>query len=279
MIARGPRPSRPETMLLIHGAGMSARAWTGQLRGLSPTLQVLALDLPGHGASDPSADSSVASHAEAAFRLLTTLGVASTFVAGHSLGGAVALALAAHRPELVKGLVLIASCAKAPSSAGLFQAALGALPSSIHRMLFFSAARSYLFAIGASNTAVHLALKDLHNCKPETIRKDIIAARTLNLEQHAANLRVPTLVLCGSSDMVTPLRLSERLSTLIPGAQLSVVDQAGHMLPLEAPERVNREILEFVSGIKAGSARRSVSVLHAVRRGMGRLLTEGFRAL
>jgi len=278
LIARSPAKGAAQTILLIHGAGMSARSWTQQLRGLSPSLQVLAIDLPGHGASDPITESSLSGYTDAACTLLTTLGVGPVFVAGHSLGGSVALALAAHRPELVKGLVLMSSCAKAPQHSGALKALLGSLPSPIHRMMFFSSARSFLFALGAANNAVHLALKDLHNCRPETVRKDMAAAQAMDLEEAAQRVRIPTLVLCGTSDMVTPLRVSEKLIDLIPGSRLSVVDNAGHMLPLEAPERVNEEILAFVAGVEEDKARRSTSLGRAAKRRVVRLLVDKVRA-
>lgn len=272
LAARSPRRGVAKTILLIHGAGMSARSWALQLRGLSPSHQVLAMDLPGHGASDPISEPSVESYADAACTLLTTLGIGPAFVAGHSLGGSVALALAARRPELVKGLVLISSCAKTPQNSGTFKALLGSLPVPLRRMLFSSTARSFLFALGATNNAVQLALRDLRNCRPETVRKDMAAAEAMNLEGAAQNLRTPTLILCGTSDIVTPLRLSEKLTELIPGALLHVVDQAGHMLPLEAPERVNQEILEFVASMEEDKVRQSGSVVGAAKRHIGRLL-------
>jgi pimeloyl-ACP methyl ester carboxylesterase len=279
LVARRPRSRVAETILLIHGAGMSARSWAPQLRGLSPSHQVLAIDLPGHGASDPIAECSVESYTDAACTLLTALGIGPMFVAGHSLGGSVALALAARRPELVKGLVLISSCAKTPQNSGTFKALLGALPVPFGRMLFSSTARSFLFALGADNSAVQLALRDLRNCRPETVRKDMAAAEAMNLEGPAQNLSAPTLVLCGTSDIVTPLRLSEKLTDLIPGARLHVVDQAGHMLPLEAPERVNREILEFVASVEESNARQSGSVVGAAKRQIARLLVDRVRRL
>ncbi len=278
LMARSPPSRAAETILLIHGAGMSARSWTHQLRGLSPSLRVLAMDLPGHGASDPIAESSLKSYTDTACTLLISLGVGPVFVAGHSLGGSVALALAAHRPELVKGLVLVSSCAKAPQHSGAFKALLGSLPLPIRRMMFFSTARSFLFALGAHNNAVQLALKDLHNCRPETVRKDMAVAAAMDLEETAQRVRTPTLVLCGTSDMVTPLRLSEKLTDLIPGSRLNVVDKAGHMLPLEAPERVNEEILEFVSGVEEDKARQSASVVRAVKRRVVQLLVDRIRA-
>ena len=279
LAARTPRRGVAKTILLIHGAGMSARSWALQLRGLSPSHQVLAMDLPGHGASDPIADASVESYAEAASTLLTTLGIGPVFVAGHSLGGSVAVMLAASRPDLVQGLVLISSCAKAPQSSGTFKALLGSLPVPFRRMLFSSTARSFLFALGATNSAVQLALRDLRNCRPETVRKDMAAAEAMNLEDMAKNLRTPALILCGSSDIVTPLRLSEKLNDLIPGARLHVVDQAGHMLPLEAPERVNQEIMEFVASVEEDQGHQSGSIVGAAKRHIARLVTARVRRL
>jgi len=278
LIARSPSSRAPQTILLIHGAGMSARSWTQQLRGLSASHRVLAMDLPGHGASDAVAESSLSSYADAACTLLTTLGIGPVFVAGHSLGGSVALALAEHRPELVKGLVLMSSCVRAPLHSGAFKALLGALPSPIHRMMFFSSARSFLFALGAPNRAVRLALRDLHNCRPETVRKDMAAAQAMNLEEAARSVRIPTLVLCGTSDMITPLRLSEKLTSLIPSSRLSVVDNAGHMLPLEASERVNQEILEFVASVEEDKTRQSISLQHVAKRRVVARIVDRMRA-
>jgi pimeloyl-ACP methyl ester carboxylesterase len=277
LATRNLRRGAAKTILLIHGAGMSARSWALQLQGLSLGHQVLAIDLPGHGASDPIAEASLESYTDAACTLLTTLGIGPVFVAGHSLGGSVALALAARRPELVKGLVLISSCAKTPQSSGTFKALLGSLPVPFGRMMFSSTARSFLFALSATNNAVQLALKDLRNCRPETVRKDMAAAEAMNLENVAQNLRTPTLILCGTSDIVTPLRLSEKLTELIPGALLHVVEQAGHMLPLEAPERVNQEILAFVASVEEDKARQSGSVVGTAKRHIARLLADRVR--
>jgi hypothetical protein len=63
----------------------------------------------------------------------------------------------------------------------------------------------------------------------------------------AQKLRVPTLILCGDRDKLTPPALSKQLSELIPGSRLLTVEAAGHMLPLEAPGLVNQEILNFVN--------------------------------
>ncbi len=250
----GPRAAS-DTILLIHGAGMSARSWTSQLRGLTPELRVVAIDLPGHGESDPSPDATLESYTDAASRLIDALGVGPVFVAGHSLGGGVALALAAQRPDLVKGLILISSCAKLPDNNNAMEALLGYLPQPLRKFLFFSAAKRTLFALNASKRAIQVGLKDLRSCPPEAIRSDLAVAKAMDLEDVARNLRLPTLILCGTADVLTPVASSQRLADLIPGARIHLVEGAGHMLPLESPEPVDREILAFVESVVGKPAR------------------------
>ena len=102
------------TILLIHGSGVSARSWVNQLRGLVGAVRVIAIDLPGHGESDPMRHASVEQYGGIVANFLDALGTGPVIAAGHSLGGAIAIALAAQRPDAVKGLVLLASCAKLP---------------------------------------------------------------------------------------------------------------------------------------------------------------------
>jgi pimeloyl-ACP methyl ester carboxylesterase len=279
LTAETPRAGLGQTILLIHGAGMSARSWTEQLRGLAHTLRVVAIDLPGHGESDPIPETTVEAYADAAGRLLATLRTGRVFVAGHSLGGAVALALAGRHPKVTKGLVLVSSCAKLSKNAGALEGLLRFLPGPIRKIVSFSMARKLLFPLGASRRAVRLGMKELAACRPETIRKDMAAAKAMDLEGVAQGLRVPTLILCGTGDRVTPVTLSQRLNDLIPGSQLHLVEAAGHMLPLEVPERVSQEILDFVELVSEGRVRRLLSVGGRTERTILRQLRDNLRQL
>jgi 3-oxoadipate enol-lactonase len=272
-------PGATETVLLIHGSGMSAHSWTEQLRSLGRALRVIAIDLPGHGASDPTSEATVDSYADAARRLLDALGTGPVFVAGHSLGGGVALALAVRHPDRVKGLVLISSCAKLPQHNGAIEGFLGFLPPPVRRFFVFSTARKFLFPAGASRRAVRLALKDLRSCPPETLRKDVAAAKAMDLEAAAHDLRVPALILCGTQDRLTPVALSQRLSELIPGSRLQLVEAAGHMLPLEAPGRVNAEIRVFVDSVVGCNVPQPLAVGDGANRAIIRRLINKALAL
>jgi pimeloyl-ACP methyl ester carboxylesterase len=230
---------------------MSARSWVNQLERLPGALRLIALDLPGHGESDPAPGVSIEAYAVAVADFLIAVDCGPVVVVGHSLGGSIAIALAARRPALVSGLVLIASCVKLPLVDSVGERFVAYLPGPLRRLLFFSMAKKALFAPDAPADAIAVTMGELRSCRPETIVADVRAARAMDLTQQAAALDVPTLVLAGSRDRLTTPALAERLSGLIRRSRLRIVDGAGHMLPLEAADRVNGEIMTFVESLAA----------------------------
>lgn len=279
LAAGDARVGAGQTVLLIHGSAVSARSWTEQLRGLGQALGVLAIDLPGHGESDPIPDATVERYADACRCLLEALRTGPVFVAGHSLGGAVALALAARSAELVKGLVLLSTCAKLPEADSPWVGLLWYLPGPIRKLLFFSLAKKVLFAPGAPGRAVRLGMEEIRACRPETILKDVAAAKAMDLEEAAKALRLPTLILCGSRDKLTPPALSQQLHELIPGSRLEILEGVGHMLPLEAPERLHQALLAFVEFVTRSDVRRLPRIGGGTKRSVLRRLLDRGKAL
>src|SRR5438132_6788133 len=172
-------------ILLIHGSGVSAGYWVNQLRSLGEAFRVAAIDLPVHGASDPIQQPSVEAYAETAAKLLDALGAGPVLVVGHSLGGAVAIALAARRPDTVTGLVLVASCAKLPRVDGSRERLLACVPGPLRRILFFWTAQKLLFTPTAPSHAVSLGMHELRACRAETIAQDLHAAQAMDLTRQA----------------------------------------------------------------------------------------------
>ena len=235
-------------LLLIHGAGVSARTWVNQLRGLADVVRPIAVDLPGHRQSDPVAEPTLTSYADTAYEVLRGLATGPAFVAGHSLGGAVAQVLATRRPEMVRGLVLISTCARVAPDDGS-QRLLGFVPAPFRRAVFLWAVRKTLLAPSASTNAIELTLEEIRHCAPETIRNDTTIGRAMDLASTAQQLRVPTLILCGGRDRLTAPALSQQLCGMIAGSRLQIVPGAGHMLPLEAPEVLNQAMRDFVASV------------------------------
>jgi pimeloyl-ACP methyl ester carboxylesterase len=113
-------------------------------------------------------------------------------------------------------------------------------------------AQHVLFAPGAPAHVVSLGMQELRSCRTETIMDDLEAARAMDLTSEAMALEVPTLVVCGNRDRLTPPALSEHLSALIPRSRLRIVEGAGHMLLLEVPDRVNQDVLSFAESLTVG---------------------------
>ena len=267
-----------ETLLLIHGAGVSARTWVNQLRGLADVVRPIAIDLPGRQDSDAALDPTLATYAETAYETLRRLHSGPAFVAGHSLGGAVAQVLAERHAEAVKGLVLISTCASMPPADGATRV-LASVPWPFRRAVLQWMARRTLFGPCAPLDAVGLTMDELRACRVSTIQSDTMMGRAIDLEDVAQRLRVPTLILCGARDELTPPALSQRLAVLIAGSRLEIVPATGHMLPLEAPDVVNGAIVDFVRALAPGAAvpgtasvvSRRYDIRLAVQRLLGRL--------
>jgi 3-oxoadipate enol-lactonase len=247
-----------------------------QLRGLAGTLRPIAIDLPGHRGSDPAPEATLEVYAQTARDVLEQLQTGPALVAGHSLGGAVAQVLAAHQPSTVKGFVLISTCAKLPP-AGSALRLLGLVPPPLRRAVLLSMARRVLFGPFPPWPAMQVTLEEIDGCRLSTLQNDAALGRTMDLARIAQELRVPTLILCGGRDRITPPTLSQGLNAMIVGSRLEIIPSAGHMLPLEAPDAVNRFCRDFFDAI-TGEARapavRPPRLREMLRRVIRRLLRQ-----
>ena len=261
---REPHATRP-VIVLIHGSGVNAGCWIEQLRGLHAT-RVVAIDLPGHGESDDIGTAGIEHLADVAAALIAALGAAPVIAVGHSLGGAVALALAARHSEAVDGLVLLSTCARLPSTSVPAHWLLPLLPGPLRKAMFFTTAQALLFAASASRRTIAIGMHELRACRPATLARDVALSRSMDFTEVATALRVPTLVVCGSRDQITPSILAAALQTLIPGSRLSIVEGAGHKVLLEAPDVVNREIHAFADAVAAGKTQAAASPRQWCRR-------------
>ena len=232
-----------DRLVLIHGSGCSADSWRYQLDGLSKDFAVVAVDLPGHGPSEPVNDPSIKRYALTVKGLLQRVGRRKVFLAGHSMGGAVALQVALEHPELLKGVILVATAAYLDMLALTPNMLLWAAATIPHKF------KGMFFSSLVTKEALAIARDDVRRCSLETILGDFAACRNFDFRGQLKGLKLPTLILCGSEDRITPVRHSKRLHQEISGSTLRVIEKGGHMLPLEAPGPVNAAIRDFIRGI------------------------------
>jgi pimeloyl-ACP methyl ester carboxylesterase len=218
-------------LLLIHGAGGQHTNWPPQLRRLG-LARAFASDLPGHGRSEGPGCRSIAEYAARLLALMDALGVDSFIPVGHSMGGAIALQLALGAPDRVARLVVVSAGASLPVGGDLirlvqedFKAAVGAIVE-----------RAY--GPAADDDLKRLGRRMLSQTPSDVLLGDYLACRAFDVSARLGEVGAPVLVVGGAADRMAPPELSAALAERLPRADLHLVEGAGHMLPVEYPDKL-----------------------------------------
>jgi len=229
-------------IVFIHGAGGSGLEWRFQNEYLKGAAEVILVDLPGHGKALGPGRKSVEEYRDACLQALSHAGFESCVLAGHSMGGAVAMSCALARPETILGLVLIGTGARLrvlPAILeGIRQDKEGTL-----RMIV-----EYAFSGESGQDIKEAALREMLGCSAEVIYNDFFACDHFDVMGRLGGLRTPALIACGAEDRLTPPAYSRYLHQEIPGSRLVLIKGAGHMVMLEKPAELNEAISEFLRG-------------------------------
>lgn len=227
-------------LICVHGAGGTHRHWGYQLRDLAGLAQVYALDLPGHGRSALPGRVSIAEYGAALLALLDACDIESCLLAGHSMGGAVALWLAATHPARVAGLALVGSSARLRVAPAILHGLAENYAATVRMIVHTS------YAPGAPPEMLARAEADYASCDPLVYRNDFVACDSFDLRDRLRDLRCPASVICGDADRMTPLKYSAELHAGIAGASLTLVPDAGHMLTIERPAAVSAALRQLI---------------------------------
>lgn len=231
-------------LVLVHGAGGSHVTWTRQLEGLADAARVIALDLPGHGASSGDGCRAVGDYAAAVQGFLGALGAGPVVLGGHSMGGAITQTVALAAPGLLRGIMLVGTGARLRVFPKLFE------------LMEQEYADGVAFVTRyAWSPATAAALKDggrraMLETRPPVTIGDFRACDGFDVMPRVAQIRLPALVIVGEDDQLTPPKYSDFLAGQIGGAALVRIPRAGHFVMLEQPDEVNRAIRQFVAGLK-----------------------------
>lgn len=251
----GGRPldgTRPP-IVLIHGAGHDHSVWNQPARRLAHHgFNVIAPDLPGHGRSAGPALPDVPTLADWIARLVSICGFEQAVLVGHSMGSLIALHCAATQPTLVSALVLVGSVAPMPVAPALLEAARTARERA-HAMInqWSFAPASQLGASPSPGMRLVDSNRRLMQRQAEGVLANDLGA--CNAYQDglclAADVRVPTLLICGERDQMTPPRATKPLAAALVnvpgGARTITLAGAGHAMMAETPEALSRAIEAF----------------------------------
>lgn len=242
---------RGGTLVLLHGFPVDSRMWEAQIAELSDPYRVIAPDLRGFGQSHAEDPFTMESQADDVHALLEQIGALPCVLAGLSMGGYIALAYVRKYWGDLRGLVLVDTKAEADTAEqregrqkmielvrahGSTAVADQMLP----KMLAEDTPRrrpAVAQALGAMMEA----------CPPMTIENALAAMR--DRPDQTPNLpliTVPTLIIVGDADAITPVAVAQSMRRRIPRAQLAVIKGAGHMSPMEQPAQVNQALARFL---------------------------------
>jgi 3-oxoadipate enol-lactonase len=243
-----------EVVMFLHGLGSTKENWSPQLIHFGQTHSAMAWDARGYGESDDYEGALVFARDFGGdlLAILDSLGVTRVHLVGLSMGGMIAQCFYFAHPHRVASLVLADTF---PSFRALGDDAVdvfllariepltqGATPAELA-----PASAASLLAPGAPESARTLLLESLSTLRADSYVK---TARALALQRAVGELEdiaVPTLVLTGELDRLTPVSLAQRMAQRIPGAQLLLIPGAGHISNLERPEQFNEAVSAFLS--------------------------------
>lgn len=240
---RGDPSSMPggPPIVLVHGAGMDRTVWRRQMTASAlGERALLAVDLPGHGRSAGPAVPNISAMADWLAAFLDAAGLGPVALAGHSMGALVVLDLAARHRARVARLVLMGAAARMPVNPALLDAAAADPGEAARRIAGWSFARVPDGDPAARGRACAAALvrRRLARTPPGLLAHDLAACDRYDGTRTAAQVAVPALVVAGAEDRMCPAAASHDLAGRIAGAAHLAIERAGHMMMLEAPERV-----------------------------------------
>jgi pimeloyl-ACP methyl ester carboxylesterase len=248
-------------VLMVHGLGGSWRNWLENIPYLSRRHRVVALDLPGFGTSPlPERQITIGSYGDFLVGFADALDLdPDTALVGHSMGGFISTEAAIARPERFSSLVLVAAAgityawvtpsqkdmaklivkAMMPLASGSLERNFGrsrlraaqfagvfAHPTRISREMLWELGSYAIDAPGLIQAAYALAGYDTRDRLPE--------------------ITIPTLLIWGNKDLLVPVPAAYAYRRKIPRAELSLLDDTGHMIQMERPARFNDDVEEFI---------------------------------
>jgi 3-oxoadipate enol-lactonase len=228
----------------LHGVGSDKSVWHPQLEHFGATRRAIAFDYPGYGDSDPAPERTTRDdYASAILSAMDALGVDRAHICGLSLGGVVAIAMHHAAPERCASLILADTFAVHPDGHAIYERSLAG---SGDLSAMAEARVDVLIGQPADRAVRREVVETMSRIDPAAYRIGAEAVWLANQRDRASAIRVPTLVIVGDQDLITPMDLSNHLVDLIPNARMQAIAGAGHLTNLERPGEFNRIVERFI---------------------------------
>lgn len=245
------------TLLFAHGLFASHHIFAAQVQALSQSYRCIVVDMPGHGLSgyDPTGWTLDDLSCDLAL-MIDELALGKVTIVGQSQGAMVALRLAARYPQLLAGLVLIGTSARAefPERLEMWRRQRETLlnDSTEAREALFTTLQAYVNSAEwlqnhPREAAEERAIMHAHNREGLALALDAAVFDRGDITHLLPTITAPTLVIVGEEDRATPVELSKEIAALLPDAQLITLAKTGHHPPTEAADTVTAAIAGFIA--------------------------------
>jgi 3-oxoadipate enol-lactonase len=243
-------PADAPVVVLGSSLGMTGEMWRPQVAALSGRFRLVRYDHRGHGGSPvPDGPYRLDSLGGDVLALLDVLGVDRVHLGGLSLGGMVAMWVAAHAPERVDRLALLCTSAAFGQPDAWAQRAAAVRAGGTVAIADFVLGRWFTPSFAARQPdVVAWARQQLLDTPAGGYAACCAAIEVMDLEPVLGNITAPTLVIAGEDDPATPPEYAKRIAAGIPEARLEVLPGAAHLANVEQPDAVNRLLLSFFGG-------------------------------
>jgi pimeloyl-ACP methyl ester carboxylesterase len=246
-------------LVLLHGMAASWQWWLENIPAFGQRHRIIAIDLPGCGASEPlPAPAEMATHARTVLDLLGQLGIDSATVAGHSMGGLIALEMAVADPRRVTDLILV-DAGGVPMTERRLAVILVVLRicASIWRRPFVR--RALATKAWVRNLAMRGGFRDPKVLSPQLAAEmmpvfagpgfvDSVAAAGRAVRATVPDaVTCPVLLVWGEYDVMAPLKCARDMHEQLARSELTVIRGAGHTPMIEFPEQFNDAVLKFTA--------------------------------
>lgn len=245
-------------IIFLHGFPFDKNMWHSQIESLKSTHRVIAYDIRGFGKSrDHGTNLSIDQFSEDLIRFMDLLNIDKAVVCGLSMGGYVALNAQRRAPGRFEALVLSDTQCVADTSEGKKKRYQSIDEINAEGIRNF--AEEFIQRVFCKNSLTNKKemvdkLKEvIYSTSPRMITQGLKAlAERKETCSTLCNVSIPTLIICGKEDEMTPVIQSEYLKQNIDGSLLRVIENAGHVSNLEQPEAFNKQLSDFLAMLNNG---------------------------
>jgi 3-oxoadipate enol-lactonase len=243
-------PEGAPAIVFLNSLGTDVRMWDPQVEALRSSFRIVRHDSRGHGASDaPKGPYSIELLGGDVVSLLDALEIERVHVCGESMGGLVALWLAANHPERIERAIFASTAVRIGSKdrwdervRALEEGGMDSIRDMVMGRLLTSSFRE------RSPEVTERVVATLVSTPPDGYAASCLAVRDADLTNEVGRISAPSLIVVGADDVGISQREAQDLHERIADSELVVLDDASHLCNLEQPERFNQAVLAFLGG-------------------------------